>query len=136
MTIIFLTSSLIWLLICIEHAWNLVWGQVWMHGFVFVQWFIFLIDFKGFFHYVAHSIGPPSSLSPWFIILHLWSTFRPYGHPPSHGRERTTSHDVMQHHLLWGMQDSCFTWINHIFPPPTFWSMHQWVDIVVLVNDV
>jgi hypothetical protein len=68
----------------------------------------FLSDFKGFFHYVTHSIGPPSSLSPWFIILHLWSTFGPFGHPPSRGGERTTSHDVMQHHLASTVRDARF----------------------------
>jgi hypothetical protein len=40
------------------------------------------IDFKCFFHCVAHLVGPPPSLSPWLVTLHLWSTFGPYGDPP------------------------------------------------------
>jgi hypothetical protein len=34
-----------------------------------------LIDFKGFFHYVVHLVWPPPSFNPWFVTLHLWSTF-------------------------------------------------------------
>ncbi len=85
-----------------------MWGQVWMLGFVLAQWLLFFIDFKGFFHYVAHSVGSPSSLSPWFIILHLWSTFGPYGDPMV-GRGRLPMMLCnMFLHLLWGMRHFIF----------------------------
>lgn len=89
-------------------------GQVWMHRFVFAQWFIFLIDFKGLFHYVAHLVGPPSSLSPWFIILHLWSTFGPSRDPPF------LMLCNMFLHLLWRMRYFMFymnkvTFFHHLF---------------------
>jgi hypothetical protein len=39
------------------------------------------IGFKHFLHFVAHLVVPFSSFSPWFVTLHLWPTFRPYGDP-------------------------------------------------------
>ncbi len=58
----------------------------------------FSIDFIGFFHWMAHSVGPPPPLSPWFTTLHLWSTLGPYEDlfQCTHGGERMTSHDVVQ----------------------------------------
>jgi len=44
---------------------------------------LFFIDFKIFVHCIAHLVGPIPPLSPWFVTLHLWSTFEPYGDPLS-----------------------------------------------------
>jgi hypothetical protein len=49
------------------------------------------------------------------------------------------SHDVMQHVFASIVRDARFHILcepTHILPPHTFWSMHQWVNIMVLVNDV
>ncbi len=39
----------------------------------------YLVCFKWFFYYVVHIVGLPPSLSPWFVIVHLCSTFGFYG---------------------------------------------------------
>jgi hypothetical protein len=40
---------------------------------------LFSIDFRGFFHYVTHSIGPPPFLKPRFVTLHLCQPLEPMG---------------------------------------------------------
>jgi hypothetical protein len=49
-------------------------------------------------HYNAHSVGFHPFLNFWFVTLHLWSTFGPYGIYVlccAHGGEKTASHDVV-----------------------------------------
>jgi hypothetical protein len=115
MTIIFLTSFFIWLLICIEHAKNLVWGQVWMHGFVFAQWFYFFwVISKVFFTMLHIQLGLPHPLA---LGLLYYICGRPLDLLGIHllvagrGQLPMMLCNIILH-LLWGMQDSCFTWTN------------------------
>jgi len=84
-------------------------------------------DFKGFFHYVAHSIVLLPSFSPWFITLHLWSTFGPYKDPPSLLCPWITSHDVVQDAFVSITKDARFHILReqtHILLLPTLQSTH------------
>jgi hypothetical protein len=104
----------------------------------------FSIDFRGFFHYVVHLIGLPPFLSPWFVTLHLWLTFKPYEDPFSSlclymVGERMPSHDVVWNAFVSIMKDARFHILHeytHVFLPHIFQSTCQWVDIMVLVDGI
>jgi len=84
-------------------------------------------DFKGFFHYVVHSIGPLPSLNPWFVTLHSWSTLGPNKDPPSLLCPWTTSHDAMQDASVIDTKDAGFHVLReqtHVLLSPTFQFTH------------
>jgi len=84
-------------------------------------------DFKGFFHYITHSIGPLPSLGPWFVTLHLWSTFGPYRDPPSLLCPWMASHDAMQDDFVSITKDVIFHVLReqtHVLPSPTLQFTH------------
>ncbi len=61
---------------------DILWEAKCRHIVVYLANDFFSIWLQMFFHYVAHLVGLASSISPWLVTLHLWSTFGPYGDPP------------------------------------------------------
>ncbi len=105
--------------------------------------FFFPIGFKHFFHYIVHLVGPPPSLSPWFITLHLWPTFGPYEEPPF-SLCSWWGEDVCPWCYV-GCKISGFTWIDsHSFVTHLsfFTSTNQhcdfkgwYLDVAIIIND-
>lgn len=70
------------------------------------------------------------SLNPWFVTLHLQSTFGPYGDPSfllHHGEKMMISHDVVWDAFVSITRDVRFLVLcehTHVFLLPTFFFFH------------
>jgi hypothetical protein len=88
----------VYLLICIECTWNLMWGQLWVHGCLLVKWSFFLLFLEVFSIALCIRLALPHPLALGLshcicgqpldpMRIHLLSC--------AHGGERMAPHDVM-----------------------------------------
>jgi hypothetical protein len=138
MIILFLTSSLICLLIL--GMFEILCETILV--FYLPNNPLFSIDFRGFFHYVTHSIGPPQSLKPWFVTLHLCQPLDPMGihlFCCAHGGKNIVSHDIVHDAFAFITRDIRLHILHehiHVHLPLILQCTHQWVNIGVLMDGV